>query len=294
MKKYLCMLLALLLLATVMTSCNGGSATAATDSESEAETESAAADVTYTVSLRSLNGEPFAQINFVVYKGEQMMGHGQTDANGSATVSLPTGNDYTLKLISRLPVGYTVQDSYALADTQTEIIIPSSVIADTDLTDVAYRLGDIMHDFTVTTVDGETVTLSQVLEEKKAVMLNFWFTNCGPCKSEFPHMQAAYAAQNSVEIIAMDDVGETTDQIKTFKENYGLTFPVVNEELGIGKAFHLIGYPTSVFIDRYGTICFIHVGGLSEAQFANAFAYFSAEDYTQTLFDSIDQIPEVN
>ena len=61
-----------------------------------------------------------------------------------------------------------------------------------DLTGASLSVGDGMYDITVTTVNGETVVLSELLKEKDMVMLNFWFSNCGPCRSEFPYMAEAY------------------------------------------------------------------------------------------------------
>ncbi len=41
-------------------------------------------------------------------------------------------------------------------------------------------MGDKIQDFTVTTFDGKTVTLSEVLKEKDMVLINIWATWCGP------------------------------------------------------------------------------------------------------------------
>lgn len=53
-------------------------------------------------------------------------------------------------------------------------------------------LGGPMPDFTVSTLDGGTFTLSDALKEKDAVLVNFWATWCGPCAFEFPYLEEAY------------------------------------------------------------------------------------------------------
>jgi thiol-disulfide isomerase/thioredoxin len=53
--------------------------------------------------------------------------------------------------------------------------------------------GDQMYDFTFTDIDGQTHNLASELQEKKMVVLNFFASWCGPCVSEFPAMQTAYA-----------------------------------------------------------------------------------------------------
>ena len=87
-----------------------------------------------------------------------------------------------------------------------------------------------MRDFTVTTVDGEELTLSEILKEKQAVVLNFWYTGCGPCKNEFPLLQAAYEAySDKIEVITMNptDISQdTVEGIKASRDENGLTMPM--------------------------------------------------------------------
>ena len=71
----------------------------------------------------------------------------------------------------------------------------------------------------------------------------------------------------------------------------GLTFDVAKDYTSLGSSFNLSGYPTSILIDRYGTICLIEVGGLtSEKPFVAAFDHFSADNYEQKLFNYIDEL----
>src|SRR5690606_18069835 len=44
-------------------------------------------------------------------------------------------------------------------------------------------------DFTLTTLEGETLALSEL--RGTPVVLNFWATWCGPCQREMPALQAA-------------------------------------------------------------------------------------------------------
>src|SRR5690625_4297652 len=50
--------------------------------------------------------------------------------------------------------------------------------------------GSTAPDFSLTTLDGESVRLSDFRGQK--IMLNFWATWCAPCRAEMPDMQKFY------------------------------------------------------------------------------------------------------
>ena len=148
-------------------------------------------------------------------------------------------------------------------------------------------LGQPMPDFTVTTITGETFTLSEVLSAKKAVLVNLWATWCGPCEFEFPFLEEAYEAyQDEVEVIALSTEPEDTDEILAeYVASRGLTFPVANDtEAGMGPIFVDTGIPTSVLVDRFGNVVMVEVGAQSTAAaFTNAFDLLISDEYTETV-----------
>ena len=154
--------------------------------------------------------------------------------------------------------------------------------------DHKYSMGDVMYDFTVTTVDGNEFKLSEVLKEKKAVLLNFWYINCPWCVVEFPYMQEAYEEyQDDIAILALDPTYYTTDSlddIKQFKSEKGLTFDIAEDSHKLTDAFDVMGFPTSIVIDRYGAVCMIEDGAITNPRiFELIFDHFTAADYEQRL-----------
>lgn len=148
---------------------------------------------------------------------------------------------------------------------------------------VSYGLGSAVGDFTVTTYDGRTVTLSEVLMEKDMVLLHFWNASCGACEEEMPYLQEAYAAyQEQVEVIALTNAdADTNEKLATYAERRDLTFPIARDEQGLTLRFLAVTVPTSVVIDRNGQVCYIGSGALSSAEeFARLFDAFVGEGYT--------------
>lgn len=293
----------LMMLTTALFACDMGEkgttdSTVETTEKVEQTTGSTADNgkVEYTVSIKTVGGLPIADNTFHIYEGEDLKAYGKTDENGIGTVSLKPSNNYSIELSDSGLDGYNIEKRYPFSGYTANIVLTSSVILDSELTGVTYELGDIIRDFKVTTTDGEEFQLSEVLKTKKGVLINFWFSTCSPCITEFPYMKSAYEKfSDDIEIIALNNYAADNDAtVKNFKESMGLTFPVAKDYSRLGDAFSLQGYPTSIFVDRYGTICLIEVGGLtSEKPFVAAFEHFSADNYEQKLLANINELTPI-
>ncbi|EDL63176.1 peroxiredoxin family protein [Bacillus sp. SG-1] len=128
--------------------------------------------------------------------------------------------------------------------------------------------GDAAPDFTLTTLSGEEVSLSDY--KGKKVILNFWATWCPPCKAEMPHMQDYYEEYHekaNVEMLAVNltTIDEGRAAIEGFVEEYGLTFPIPLDEEGTqGTIYQAQTIPTSYMIDTNGTIQHKIVGPMNK------------------------------
>lgn len=128
--------------------------------------------------------------------------------------------------------------------------------------------GDIAPEFTLTTLDGEEVSLSDY--KGKKVVLNFWTSWCPPCKAEMPHMQNYYedmASEANVEMLAVNLTNKDNgmNQVVSFVDDYGLSFPIpLDEEGQVGNAYQVITIPTTYMIDTSGIIQNKIVGPMDE------------------------------
>ena len=150
--------------------------------------------------------------------------------------------------------------------------------------EVSELVGKTMPDFTVTTSDGEALSLQQVLGKKDVVVLNIFTTWCPPCRMEFPDMERVYRdLSGRMEIIAVsDEPDDTLGDIAEYKEELGLSFP-----MGLGKGVSdfaaIEGYPTTLVIDSSGMIGYYQLGAFAnEAQFRRIVDYFTADHYDGT------------
>jgi thiol-disulfide isomerase/thioredoxin len=86
--------------------------------------------------------------------------------------------------------------------------------------------GHLAADFTVQTLDGQTVHLADY-RGKKAVWLNFWASWCGPCKQEMPDMEKLYQSYKDKDLVMLGfDFREDKPTVEGFvnSQNYHWTF----------------------------------------------------------------------
>jgi len=130
------------------------------------------------------------------------------------------------------------------------------------------REGFLAPDFTLETLQGETVTLSDL--RGKAVVVNLWASWCPPCRAEMPALQAAYEADRDrgLEILAVDMTYQDTEQdALRFIQEFGLTFPIALDRDGtVARQYLLRALPSTFFVGPDGVITKVVIGGpMSEA-----------------------------
>lgn len=248
----------------------------------------------YTVELCSDSGYPLEGVGIYVYTDstqQELVWFARTDAEGKITFRDVTCEGY-IAILDGVSSDYIVEESYPLTGAHTVITVVAQMQSDVDLSGVTRGLGDVMFDFTVTTPEGEAYTLSELLEEKDAVVLNFWYLQCAPCRQEFPYLQEAYEAYGDrIEVLAMNPVDGTDEELVAFKKELELTFPMTSCDPEWAAAMQLTAYPTTVIIDRYGIVSLIHTGSITSSKvFTDAFAHFTAEDYVQGVVENIEDL----
>lgn len=205
------------------------------------------------------------------------------------------------------PNGFVFEDNTDVYTTKTDRnatpisveCIPTLIYDETLPSGQTYSTGDQMYDFTVETYDpnanegvgswGNTWTLSEKLVDNELVVINFWYTGCTWCGTEFPLLIETY--NDFVEqgfkltVLAItytyDDKQKVQQYINSFDANNEVKF---NLEVAISDemtaAFNVTAFPTTVFVDRYGTADYIESGAITNAsRWANLFQTYLGDDY---------------
>lgn len=112
-------------------------------------------------------------------------------------------------------------------------------------------------DITFYDYDGNPVNLSDF--KGKPVILNFWASWCGPCKSEMPDFDDMYQKYgNDIHFLMVnmtDGSQETEEKAKKFIADSGYTFPVYFDlDQDAAYTYGVYSIPTTYFIDTEGNL----------------------------------------
>ena len=150
-------------------------------------------------------------------------------------------------------------------------------------------------DFTFTDTQGHAITLSELLKEKELVVISLFASWCGPCRVEFPYMDAVQARYpDQLAVLGLSAYPKDTMEVMTaYKQEMNLGFPIGLEKgTGISDFIAIRAYPTNVFIDRFGNVGYVQVGAFPGADaFERTVRAFLGEDYTKTV--TLSGIPEI-
>ena len=107
---------------------------------------------------------------------------------------------------------------------------------------------------------GKEINFSDLLAQKKPVVLNFWAGLCPPCRAEMPDLQVFYDEfKDQVYLIGIDigpltDLGSRDDG-RALLEELKVTYPAgTTEDTSVVGKYEVLGMPTTVFIDSQGRI----------------------------------------
>lgn len=119
------------------------------------------------------------------------------------------------------------------------------------------KVGDMAPDFALSLVDGSNVTLADL--HGQVVLLNFWATWCGPCKTELPLLDSYYALTKAHGLRVFAITTEDSVPLYRLKKLFAaMAIPSVKKIKGPYGPMN--GVPTNYVIDRSGRIRYAQAG----------------------------------
>lgn len=265
--------------------------------------------ITYTVYIEDIAQKPLANFYVTFYSGSKIAAEGYTKTDGKFSSELKA--DKYEVIIEGRDEYYLNQERFEIDANNPELSIVSEINdldgIEADPTEHRYEEGDVMYDFTITDIDGNELRLYELLETKKAVILNFWYTTCSACNSEFPYLVEAYEStyvdaqgetinySDEIAIIAINPGiagnGDSLTDVKNYRDSMGLSFNVAMDidydktnqtmDPALHDMFNVTAYPTTVIVDQYGLIAELAVGAVvGTEKWTQEFDKYLAENYT--------------
>ena len=117
-------------------------------------------------------------------------------------------------------------------------------------------------EFTLPQKGGGTIDLAKY--KGQVVMLNFWASWCGPCRTEMPFLENIYSKYNKlgftmVGVNVEPDSKAADDWLKA--SSVPVTFPVgYDTKSQVSRLYDVTGMPSTVIVDRKGNLRYIHHG----------------------------------
>ena len=132
---------------------------------------------------------------------------------------------------------------------------------------VTLRAGDPAPAFTATSLDtGSPLSLTDYLGQ--TLLVNLWATWCHPCETETPYLQSVYERyqDRGLRLLGVSvDRRADHDAVIEFVEEFGVTYDIALDPDALSRdLFRARGLPTSVLIDREGTVAFSWIGPIPE------------------------------
>jgi peroxiredoxin len=95
----------------------------------------------------------------------------------------------------------------------------------------------------------------------KVVVLNFWFTSCIPCIAEMPELNSLKEKYKDQEVLFLGLASDTKVRVQDFLKKHAFEYTLFPDATNAAEAYGILIYPTSIIIDRTGTVRFVQATG---------------------------------
>ena len=121
-------------------------------------------------------------------------------------------------------------------------------------------------DFTFTSFDGKTLTLSKL--RGQVVVVNFWASWCPPCRVEAPYLEQTWRKYKDRGVVFVGvDYADTEPNALAYIKEFDITY-FNGPDLGtrISQSYNIKGVPETYYVARNGEVRGNTIGPLSPPQ----------------------------
>lgn len=118
------------------------------------------------------------------------------------------------------------------------------------------KVGDKFPKFSATDITGKVWTNDDVAG--KVMVLNCWFTGCGPCRAEMPELSTW--KNEMPDVIFFSSTYENADEAKSVLEERGFNWIALVNDTQFKEYVGNNGYPMTIVVDKDGVIRQIEYG----------------------------------
>ena len=127
--------------------------------------------------------------------------------------------DFVTEQLAAIPDG---KESYAIRELKAQLNVKTNT-----------AVGQPVVDFSASTPDGKSLSVAEVAQGARLLMIDFWASWCGPCRAEMPNVRAAYEQfhEQGFEILGVsldEDAGAWKQAISTLE----MTWPQISDLRG--------------------------------------------------------------
>jgi len=137
----------------------------------------------------------------------------------------------------------------------------------------------IAPDFTLTSFDGRTLTLSEL--RGQVVIINFWASWCPPCREEAAYLEQTWRKYEGKGVIFIGvDWVDTEKEALAYMDEFDLTY-FNGPDIGtrIAQAYNIQGVPETFYVAKNGELRGVHIGPLKSPELDNKIEELLAEQY---------------
>ncbi len=134
-------------------------------------------------------------------------------------------------------------------------------------------------DFTLTSFNNETVTLSEL--RGQVVVINFWASWCPPCREEAPYLESTWRKYQDQGVIFIGvDYADTEKEALAYIDEFDITYfngPDVGTQ--ISQDYRMDGVPETYFVAKNGELRGTKIGPLYPPELDQRIDELLAEPY---------------